>query len=96
MEYDLVPIIVLCCYIIGEIYKIIFRNNQKTYKYIPILMAIVGGVLGVIMYLTNKEMIFNAANIWISLAIGIISGVSATGANQIIKQIFKKGENKNE
>ena len=91
MEYECVPIIVVCCYIIGEVYKIIFNNNQKTYKYIPILMAIVGGILGVIMYLTNKDMIFNAINVWISLEIGIVSGVSATGTNQIIKQIFKKG-----
>ena len=27
MEFSSVPIIVLCCYIIGEIYKIVFKNK---------------------------------------------------------------------
>ena len=58
-------------------------------------MAIIGGLLGIIIYLTNPEMILNAENIWIALGIGIVSGASSTGANQIIKQIFKKGEEKN-
>ena len=59
-------------------------------------MAIIGGLLGIIIYLTNPEMILNAENIWIALGIGIVSGASSTGANQIVKQIFKKGEEKNE
>ena len=34
MEFSSVPIIVLCCYIIGEIYKIVFKNKKvkKTLK----------------------------------------------------------------
>lgn len=40
-------------------------------------------------------MIFNANNIWIALGTGIVSGASATGTNQIIKQIFKKEEGEN-
>ncbi len=46
--------------------------------------------MGIIIYLTNKEMILNADNIWVALSIGIISGASATTTNQIIKQLFKK------
>ena len=34
-------------------------------------------------------MILEASNIWIALGIGIVSGASATGTNQIIKQLFK-------
>ena len=96
MDFTSVPIIVVCCYIIGEIYKVLFNNKQEAYKIIPIVMAIIGGLLGIIIYLTNPEMILNAENIWIALGIGIVSGASSTGANQIVKQIFKKGEDKNE
>lgn len=96
MDFTSVPIIVVCCYIIGEIYKVLFKNKKEAYKLIPIVMAIIGGLLGIIIYLTNPEIILNAENIWIALGIGIVSGVSSTGANQIIKQIFKKGEDKNE
>ncbi|MFR7882122.1 MAG: hypothetical protein ACLU5J_12190 [Christensenellales bacterium] len=41
-------------------------------------MAIIGGLLGIIIYLTNPEMILNAENIWIALGIGIVSGASST------------------
>ena len=90
MDYTSVPIIVLCSYIVGEIYKVIFKRKKEAYKLIPVLVAIVGGVLGVLIYLTSPEMIFNVDNLWIALGIGIISGFSATGTNQVVKQLIKK------
>ena len=90
MDFTCVPIIVVCCYIIGEIYKFLFRKKQEAYKLIPIILTISGGILGILIYLTNKEMMMNASNIWIALGIGIISGASSTGTNQIIKQLFHK------
>lgn len=57
---------------------------------IPIILSALGGIIGIVIYLTNPEMIFNASNIWIALQIGIVSGASSTGANQIIKQLFKE------
>lgn len=96
MDFTSVPIIVVCCYMIGEIYKVLFKNKQDAYKLIPILVAIVGGLLGILIYLTSPEMILNADNLWIALGIGIVSGASSTGTNQIIKQIFKKGSTNDE
>lgn len=92
MDFTCVPIIVVCCYIIGELYKLLFKNKKEVYKFIPIIMAFVGGVLGILIYITDKELIFNVNSIWIALGIGIISGISSTGTNQIIKQINKKGD----
>lgn len=88
MEFTCVPIIIIICYMIGEIYKVIFKNKEDLYKLIPIIVTITGGVIGIIIYLTNKEMILNATNIWIALQIGLVSGASATTTNQIIKQLF--------
>ena len=90
MEFTSIPIIVIICYIIGEIYKVLFKNKQDLYKLIPIVLACFGGLLGVLIFLTNPEILFNASNIWSALFIGIVSGVSSTGTNQIIKQIFNK------
>ena len=92
VEFTSIPIIVVLCYIIGEIYKVIFRKKKEAKKLIPIVMAIVGGILGILIYLTNPEIIFKAENIWIAIVVGIASGESATGTNQIIKQILNKGE----
>ena len=90
MDFASLPIIVVCCYLIGEIYKLIFKKKQVAYKFIPVVLAVVGGILGVVIFLTNPEMIFDVENVWIALGVGIISGVSSTGANQIIKQLFTK------
>ncbi len=90
MEFTSIPIIVIICYIIGEIYKVLFKNKQGLYKLIPIILACFGGLLGVLIFLTNPEIMLNVSNAWTALVIGIVSGVSSTGTNQIIKQIFKK------
>lgn len=90
MELSSIPIIVIISYMIGEIYKVIFKNKESMYKLIPIVVSITGGILGILIYLTNKEMILDANNIWVAMFIGIISGASATNANQIIKQLFNK------
>ena len=74
----------------------LFKNKKETYKLIPILMASIGGGFGILIYNTNPEIILNADNIWTALGIGIVSGLSSTGTNQLIKQTFKKGEDKNE
>ena len=76
---------------IGEIYKVIFKKNTKKYKLIPILVAVFGGVLGVVIYYTAPTVIFNVDNVYSALLIGIISGFASTGTNQLIKQINNKG-----
>ncbi len=97
MELTGLPIIMICSYIIGEIFKVIFKKKKDYYKLIPILVSITGGLLGILIYLTNPEVILNASNIWVALEIGIVSGASSTGANQLIKQTFKKeGDESNE
>ncbi len=94
MNFTSVPIIVVCCYIVGEIYKLIFKKKTEAYKFIPVLLAVIGGILGVVIFFTNPEMIFDADNVWIALGVGIVSGVSSTGTNQIVKQLFSKRESK--
>lgn len=93
MEFSSVPIIVLCCYIIGEIYKIVFKNKKEWYKLIPLILSIFGGIIGIVIFYTNPEMILDAHNVWVALIVGIVSGASSTGANQIIKQVFSKDKN---
>ena len=78
-------VIVIICYLIGEVYKVIFKDKQNAYKLIPVILTITGGVLGILVYLTNKE-----GNLIDYLLVGLISGASSTGTNQIIKQLFEK------
>ena len=56
MENIGIPIIVLCCYMIGELYKLIFKNKD-VYKIIPIITSISGGILGIVIYFTNPSVL---------------------------------------
>lgn len=92
MNFSSVPIIVICCYILGEIIKIIFKKRKTVYRAIPIILSVSGGILGIVIFISNPELLYDSANIWNALEIGIVSGACATGANQIIKQVFYKND----
>lgn len=91
MNFTSIPVIVICCYMVGEVYKVLFKNNKNVYKLIPILVGAVGGVLGVLIHLTTPKLM-NVDNYWTALGLGIVSGFSTTGTNQIVKQLLRKEE----
>lgn len=95
MEYASVPSILIICYLVGEAFKIIVKKNKEKYKFIPIVVSVVGGILGVVFYYTYPEMVLNASNPIVALIIGIASGAASTGSNQIIKQLFGNKEEEN-
>lgn len=77
-----VAAITVIAYVFGVIAKAI---NGLDNKFIPIICMVVGAIFGVIGMYVMPE--FPATN-WIdALAVGIISGVAATGINQALKQV---------
>lgn len=84
MELIGIPAIVVISYMITETFKM-FINK----KYLPIVAGISGGCLGALSFVLQID-IMPADDIITAIAIGIISGLAATGSNQIIKQIKKK------
>lgn len=93
MELSGISIIIIICYVFGEIIKQVFKGKYNAY--IPLVLTLIGGILGILIYITNKEIMMNCENVWTSIVIGLISGSASTGSNQIIKQLMKEG-NKNE
>lgn len=91
MEIVCVPIIVTAVYGIIELYKLITKNKSEIYaKIIPLISLVLGGVCGVLLFLAIPQLI-GAENIWVALIVGACSGLSATGTNQIFKQLKKVG-----
>ena len=89
MQTGTVLAIVVITYLIGAAAKLIPHIKDE---YIPVIVGAAGGVLGVAgMYLMPD---FPAQDIMNAIAIGIVSGLSSTGANQVYKQIKKGGEEK--
>ena len=93
MSYITIPAIVVICYIVGEVFKLVFMKKTKMYKGIPILVGLVGGVIGVVTYTLNPTIIGSPPNVLCAAAIGIISGLASTGSHQVIKQILKENKN---
>jgi uncharacterized membrane protein YeaQ/YmgE (transglycosylase-associated protein family) len=75
------------CYLAGAICKAI--GNEKLDKFIPVICGVIGAILGVVIFASIPNFI-PAENWAVAVAIGIVSGFSATGINQIYKQIKEK------
>ena len=87
MQTGTVLAIVVITYLIGAAAKLIPHIKDE---YIPVIVGMAGGVLGVAgMYLMPD---FPAQDIMNAIAIGIVSGLSSTGVNQVYKQIKKGSE----
>lgn len=84
------PAIAAAVYGIIEFLKnFVFTNNEKFKKYIPVVSAILGGVIGIVAFFAFPDFI-PAQNWYCSIIIGCASGLSAVGVNQIKKQSEKK------
>ena len=81
-----VPAITVICYLVGAGVKVSPLDD----KFIPIIVGVVGGIIGIVAFLTGMPN-FPADNPITAIAVGIVSGFASTGINQIIKQ-FKKGK----
>uniref|UniRef100_A0AAU8B567 Holin protein n=1 Tax=Dulem virus 39 TaxID=3145757 RepID=A0AAU8B567_9CAUD len=77
--------IVVITYLIGLAAKTIPAVKDN---YIPVIVGVSGGVLGVIGMFVMPD--FPANDILNAIAIGIVSGLASTGVNQAYKQITTK------
>ena len=78
-----VAAITVICYLVGLMVKAVPNINDK---YIPIACGLAGAVLGMAgLYLSLPD--FPASDPLTALAVGIVSGLAATGINQIGKQL---------
>ena len=76
-----VAVITVICYLIGMAVKATAIEN----KWIPIVVGVSGGVLGVVGMLIMAD--FPATDYLTAVAVGIVSGLASTGVNQIAKQM---------
>lgn len=76
--------IIVICYLVG----IVAKSTKLDSKFIPAIVGVVGGALGVVgMYVIPE---FPANDILTAIAVGIASGLASTGADQVVKQLTKK------
>ena len=76
-----VAAITVICYLIGMGVKASGLDN----KWIPVIMGVAGLVLGIVGMFIIAD--YPAKDYIASAAVGIVSGLAATGINQIAKQL---------
>ena len=77
-----VAVISVICYLIGMVVRATGLDN----KWIPCICGCFGAVLGVIS-LALQVPHFPASDPLTAVAVGIVSGMAATGINQAVKQL---------
>lgn len=83
-QVSTVVAIVVIAYLIGYGAKVVSNIRDEV---IPVIVGVSGGILGVVgMYVIPD---FPANDILNAIAIGIVSGLASTGANQVWKQSKK-------
>ena len=75
-----VAAITIICYLVGEAVKITSLDN----KHIPVIVGVCGALLGIPGMLLMPD--FPATDYLTAVAVGIVSGLAATGLDQMMKQ----------
>ena len=79
-----VAAITVIVYIVGMLVK----ASPLADKWIPSICGVSGGVLGIVGMFIMPE--FPAQDVISAFAVGIVSGLASTGADQMVKQIRKE------
>ena len=83
-----VPIIAIIVYWTINLIKHATGESEKFKRLIPLISAVFGAVIGVIAYFAAPGVV-PADNVLMAIIIGGASGLSATGTNQVLKQLSK-------
>ena len=83
-----VAAITVLCYLIGQIVKATGLDN----KWIPCIAGVVGAILGAVALAVGMPD-FPATDYITAIAVGVVSGLAATGINQAVKQMTGGGSN---
>ena len=83
-----IPAIASIVYWTIELIKYTTNNNEKFKRFIPITSVVIGAILGLICFYFIPNIV-PSENVFVAILIGASSGLSATGTNQIFKQLSK-------
>lgn len=83
-----IPAIAAIVYWIINLLKYSTNNNEKLTHFLPIVACGLGAIIGVIAFFAVPS-VMPTDNILVAIVFGGASGLSATGFNQVIKQLTR-------
>ena len=88
LNYSAIPVIVVICYVVVTAIK----STKVNSKWYPLISCTLGALLAAAMFFILPEFI-GAATLTAAIISGAVSGLAATGTNQVFKQLLKAAEN---
>ncbi|MBQ7293152.1 MAG: hypothetical protein IJW79_05365 [Clostridia bacterium] len=88
LELISVPAIAAVVYWVINLIKYTVGDNETFKRFIPLIATALGIVCGVVCFFLIPTIV-PADNVLVAIVIGGASGLTATGTNQIIKQLTK-------
>ena len=90
-EITSIPALAAIVYTIIDIAKTALGGDERFKRFIPLIACVLGAGCGVIAFYCVPG-VMETENLLVALILGAASGLSATGANQIGKQLTHTAE----
>lgn len=85
-EIASIPALAAIVYTIIDITKTAMGGDEKFRRFIPLIACVLGAVCGVVAFYFVPG-VFQTENLLVAIVLGASSGLSATGTNQVVKQL---------
>ena len=83
---NFVPVIVVACVLVGYIIKVTPHFAKTANNYIPLIVTLLGAVLGALINGLSIE----------AIVYGAVSGLASTGLHQVFTQLLNIGKGNND
>jgi len=87
-EIATIPALAAIVYTLIDITKTAMGGDEKFRRFIPLIACVLGAVCGVVAFYCVPG-VMETENLLVAIVLGAASGLSATGTNQVAKQLTK-------
>lgn len=88
IDITTIPALAAIVYTIIDIAKTAMGGDEKFKRFIPLIACVLGAVCGVVAFYFVPG-VMATENLLVAIILGAASGLSATGTNQIVKQLVR-------
>ena len=85
-EITTIPALAAIMYTIIDIAKTAMGGDEKFRRFIPLIACVLGAICGVVAFYFVPG-VMDTQNLLVAIVLGAASGLSATGTNQVVKQL---------
>ena len=87
-EIAIIPALAAIVYTLIDVTKTALGGDEKFKRFIPLIAMVLGAVCGVVAFYCVTG-VMETENLLVAIILGASSGLSATGTNQVAKQLTK-------